>query len=131
MANDNKFKPDSKNGFPGRFIIFLVAAVVIMFVIQTFTSDNYAKVSFSHQVEHLINLDLTVPEENRKIAQSENLVTFSGKFRDAASEESRDRYHYLELLNRHHQMTMNQNLLLQDLDSLKKMFANPQSCFFS
>ncbi len=120
MANDNKFKPDSKNGFPGRFIIFLVAAVVIMFVIQTFTSDNYAKVSFSHQVEHLINLDLTVPEENRKIAQSENLVTFSGKFRDAASEESQDRYHYLELLNRHHQMTMNQNLLLQDLDSLKK-----------
>jgi cell division protease FtsH len=120
MANDNKFKPESKNNFPGRFIIFLVAAVVIMFVVQTFTSDNYAKVSFSHQVEHLINLDLTVPDENRKIAQSENLVTFSGKFRDAVPEESQQRYHYLELLNRYHQQTVSQKQLLQDLDALQK-----------
>jgi len=129
MANDNKFKPDSKNGFSSRFIIFLVAVVVIMFVVQTFTSDNYAKVSFSHQVEHLINLDLTIPEENRKIAQSENLVTFSGKFRDAAPEDSQERYHYLELLDRHHQLTVAQNQLVQDLDALQKNVRDSSELF--
>jgi cell division protease FtsH len=129
MANDNKFKPDSKGAFPGRFIFFLVAAVVIMFLIQTFASDNHAKVSFSHQVEHLINLDLTVPEENRKIAQSENLVTFSGKFRDMAPEDSLERYHYLELLNQHHQLTVSQKQLLQDLDSLQKNVRDSSELF--
>src|SRR5579872_6093191 len=99
-----KMRPDSKKGFPGGFLIFLLAAILIILGIQTFTSDHSAKVSFSHQVEHLSNLGLTVPEENRKIAQNENLVTFSGRFRDRLSEESTDRYRYLELLNRNHEL---------------------------
>lgn len=119
MANDNKFRPD-KRGFPGLFIFFVLAAIGIMFAIQTFTSDGSAKVSFSHQVEHLINLNLTLPEENHKIAQNENLVTFSGKFRSSLPEESRDRFHYLELLNQNHQLAGTQTQLVQDLDVLQK-----------
>lgn len=120
MANDRNFKSDNKRNFPGRFIIFLAGVIVVMFLIQTFTSDNYGKVSFSHQVEHLINLNLTVPEANRKIAQNENLVTFSGKFRDSATDEARDRFHYLDLLNRNHQLRVHQTQILQDLDSYQK-----------
>ncbi len=119
MANEKKFK-DVKRGFPGGFLVFLLAAIVIMLTIQSFTSDGIAKVSFSHQVEHLINLNLTVPEENRKIAQNENLVTFSGKFRDALTEESKERFHYLQLLNSNHEMLANQKQLMQDLDKEQK-----------
>ena len=129
MANDNKFRNQIKRGFPGGFFLFLLAAVVIMLAIQTFTSDRIAKVSFSHQVEHLINLNLTVPEENRKIAQNENLVTFSGKFRDALLEESRDRYHYLELLNHNHELSVGQNSWLQDLDRAKKNVEDASALF--
>lgn len=120
MANDKKFKPDSKRGFPGGFILFLLAAIVIMLAIQSLTSDHLAKVSFSHQVEHLINLNLTVPEDNRKIAQNDNLVTFTGKFRDEIGEDSTERYRYLELLNRNHELMTRQTEQLRDLDALKK-----------
>ena len=120
MANDKKFRPDTKRGFPGGFLLFLLGAVIIMLTIQSFTSDHTAKVGFSHQVEHLINLNLTVPEENRKIAQNENLVTFSGKFRDSLPEDSKERFHYLQLLNRNHELIVNQNLLVQDLDQERK-----------
>jgi cell division protease FtsH len=120
MANDKKFKPGERRSFPGGFILFLLAAIVVMLTIQSLTADHIGKVSFSHQVEHLVNLNLTVPEENRKIAQNDNLVTFSGKFRDNVPEESADRYRYLELLNRNHELTTSQTELLSDLDSLKK-----------
>ena len=113
-------KPDVKKSFPGGFLLILLAAILIILGIQTFTSEREAKVSFSHQLEHLINLNLTVPEENRKIAQNENLVTFSGKFRDQLPEESLDRYRYLELLNRNHELTGEESRLTADLDVLQK-----------
>ena len=97
-----KMRPDQKKGFPGGFLLFLLAAVLVILGIQTFTADRSARVSFSHQVEHLTNLNLTVPEENRKIAQNENLVTFSGRFRERIPDESAERYRYLELLNQNH-----------------------------
>ncbi len=115
-----KFRPDSKKGFPGGFLLFLLAAILIILGIQTFTVDQSAKVSFSHQLEHLSNLGLTVPEENRKIAQNENLVTFSGRFRDRLSDESLDRYKYLELLNRNHELKTESANLSSELDTLQK-----------
>ena len=128
MANDNKNK-DSKRSFPGGFIVFLLAAIVIMLAIQSLTSDRLGKVSFSHQVEHLINLNLTVPEENRKIAQNDNLVTFLGKFRDKASEDSEDRYRYLELLNANHELSARQQTLVQDLDQSRKSVIDAANLF--
>lgn len=129
MANDNKFKPDSKRGLPGGFLLFLLAAIVIMLTIQSLTSSHLAKVSFSHQVEHLINLNLTVPEENRQIAQNEHLVTFIGKFRDHLTTESEERYRYLELLNANHELNARQTALLQNLDSTRKNVQDSASLF--
>src|SRR4029077_4954576 len=113
-------RPDSKKGFPGGFVLVLLAGILLVFGINTFAGGARGKVSFSHQGEHLTNLNLTVPEENRKIAQNENLVTFSGKFRSHLNDESTERYRYLETLNRNHELTARQNELMQDLDSLKK-----------
>ena len=115
-----KMRPDPKKGFPGAFVLSLLAAILLIIGVQTFASSSAGKVSFSHQAEHLTNLNLTVPEENRKIAQSENLVTFTGKFRDQLSEESEDRYRYLELLNRNHELRLESNRLATDLDAVQK-----------
>src|SRR5689334_13113941 len=101
-----KMRPDPKKGFPGGFLVFLLAAILIIIGVQTFTSGTSGKVSFSHQAEHLTNLNLTVPEENRKIAQNENLVTFTGRFKDHLTDESNERYRYLELLNHNHELRM-------------------------
>ena len=81
MSEDNKDNNNApKKSFPGSFFLFILAAIFIVFVIQNFTNQNTAKVSFSHQLEHLTNLNMLHPEENRKTALNDNLVTFSGKF---------------------------------------------------
>jgi len=113
-------KPDQKKGFPSGFLLLIVAAVLLIFGIQTFTSDPAARVSFSHQVEHLTNLNLTVPEGNHKIAQNEHLVTFSGKFRDQLLDESIERFRYLELLNQNHELKQESARLEGELNSLGK-----------
>ena len=81
MNNDNK-RPEPRKGFPGGFIIFLLAGLLIFLTVQNMSTEPAAKVSFSHQVESLVDLDLLQPTESRKIAQNDNLVTFTGKFRD-------------------------------------------------
>lgn len=106
--------------FPGNFLLLFLAAILVLIGVQTFTAASSGKVSFSHQAEHLTNLNLTVPEENHKIAQNEHLVTFTGRFRDALPEESADRFRYLEHLNRHHELTSHASRLAVDLQQLKK-----------
>lgn len=115
-----KMRPDSKKGFPGGFLLFVLAGFLLVFGINTFTGGSSGKVSFSHQAEHLTNLNLTVPEENRKIAQNDNLVTFSGRFRDSVPDESSDRYRYLELLDENHRLSTDTAQLSQELDQLQK-----------
>ncbi len=116
MAN---LKPDTKKAFPGGFFIFLALVLLTFIGVQALSSDSTAAVSFSHQVEHLVNLQLTTPEENQKIAQNEHLVTFSGKFRDQLSEESSERYRYLELLNQNHELSGEENRLTTELNTLQ------------
>ncbi|MBX9744748.1 MAG: ATP-dependent zinc metalloprotease FtsH [Chlamydiales bacterium] len=113
-------KQDAKKSFPGGFFLILLAAILIILGIQTFSSSKEATVSFSHQVEHLINLDLTVPEENRKIAQNDHLVTFSGRFRPQLEADSVDRYRYLELLQEHHLLVGSEVQLASELDAFQK-----------
>jgi cell division protease FtsH len=115
-----KLRPDPKKGFPGNFLMFLLAAILIIIGVQTFTSGAEGRVSFSHQAEHLTNLNLTVPEENRKIAQNENLVTFSGRFRDQLGDESEGRFRYLEYLNRNHELKTESIRLTSELEALQK-----------
>ncbi len=115
-----KMRPDPKKGFQGSFLIFLLGAILIIIGVQSFTSSTSGKVSFSHQAEHLTNLNLTVPEENRKIAQNDNLVTFTGRFRDRVPEESAERYRFLELLNQHHELKGAAARMSAELDALQK-----------
>lgn len=118
MSDDNKTNPPKK-GIPGGFLIFFLAALLTFFTIQNLGHEKSAKVSFSHQVEHLVNLDLLQKDQSTKTALNDNLVTFSGKFKDNSSDESKARYRYLELLNTHHQLAQEQGSLATELSALK------------
>jgi len=97
---------ETKKGMPGNFVLFLVIAFFVILLMQNFMDVKSAKVSFSYQLEPLVNLDLTVPEDNRKTAISESLVTFSGRFRDKVTEEGKKRYKFLQLLDQNHQLVV-------------------------
>lgn len=103
MNNKKNMRPERK-GFPGGFLLLIFAAVLIMLTVHSLSSGKTGKVSFSHQLEHLVNLQLIHPEESRHTAQSERLVTFTGKFRAQQTQDGTDRYRFLELLNQGHEL---------------------------
>jgi cell division protease FtsH len=114
MSDDN-MKPESKRGFPGGFFVFLLAAILIILTVQNLNGDKAAKVAFSYQLEHLVNLDLIQKEDSRKIALNDNLVTFSGKFKDKQSDEAKARFRYLDLLNHNHELSRQKDSLEKEL----------------
>lgn len=116
MGNDNK-KSDSKKGLPGGFFIFLIAAVLAVFSIQNLSTEKSAKVAFSHQTEHLVNLDLIQKEDSRKIALNDNLVTFIGKFKDRITDEAKARFRYLDLLYQNHQLSEKKSSLESEISA--------------
>lgn len=116
MADDNK--QDFKKSLPTGFVWFLLAALMMALMVQNFLETKFAKVSFSYQLEHLVNLQLIQPEDSRKIALNDNLVTFSGKFRDRQTEEGKNRFKYLDLLHNHHELVREQDRLNLELKSL-------------
>lgn len=113
MGDDKK--QDFKKSFPNSFVWFLMAAFLMALMVQNFIETKFAKVSFSYQLEHLVNLQLIQPEDSRKTAQTDNLVTFSGRFRDRLTEEGKNRYKYLELLNSNHELLAEKERLKSDL----------------
>ncbi|MCH9630729.1 MAG: ATP-dependent zinc metalloprotease FtsH [Chlamydiia bacterium] len=119
MSND-KNKPEQKRKLPGGFLIFLLAAVLIILLIQNFTGDKGGRVSFSHQVEHLVNLDLLDKDHSKKTALNDNLVTFNGKFKENLTEDGKSRFRYLELLNKNHELSHEKKRLAEDLTVLEK-----------
>lgn len=120
MAGDNRTGQESKRAFPGSFFLFLLIAVLIAVTVQSFLSTKYGKVSFSYQVQHLVNLQLVVPQDSRMVALGDNLVTFSGRFRDRFTEEGKKRYKYLQLLYNQHQAQDHQQQIQQDLAQERK-----------
>ncbi len=130
MADGNK-DPEQKKGIPGGFLLFVCAIVLVILTVQTLTSDKHGRVSFSHQLEHLTNLNLLHPEENKKVALKDNLVTFSGKFRESESEEGNNRFYYLDLLNKQHTLSGEKERLSSDLSKLNKDVAYAASYFLS
>ena len=117
MAGDNKFKTDPKKSFPTTFLLFLVAVILIVVTIQNFMTTKSAKVAFSHQIEHLVNLNLIIPEDSRKIAQNDNLVTFSGRFRQHETDESKNRFRFLQLLETNHDLKNEREEVKTDLNN--------------
>lgn len=123
-------KPDSnKRGFPGGFFIFLLAAILIILTVQNLNSEKAGKVAFSYQLEHLVNLDLIQKEDSRKIALNDNLVTFSGKFKDKQSDDAKSRYRYLDLLNRNHELTSQKSDLDQQLAASRQSVKESSELF--
>ncbi len=100
--DDPNQPPQQKKRFPGGFILFLLAAILILLAVQSRSTKKGSSVSFSHQVEHLVNLDLIDQKEAHKVAQNDNLVTFTGKFKEQLSGDAKNRYRYLELLETVH-----------------------------
>lgn len=119
MADDKKNKPVPKKGFPGGFLLLVLAGILTFFSIQSMNREKEGKVSFSHQVEHLVNLDLLHNDRSKKIALNDNLVTFSGTFKDQMSDEAKNRYRFLELLNTNNQLTIEQAEIEKNIDSLR------------
>lgn len=114
MSDDNN--KEIKRGFPNGFIWFLLAAFFMALMVQNFMETRFAKVSFSYQLEHLVNLQLIQPEDSRKIALNDNLVTFSGKFRERVTEEGKNRYKFLELLNTNHELVREKERVTKELN---------------
>lgn len=108
-------KPDSRKGIPNGFLWFLMAAFLLALMIQSLIDTKVANVAFSYQLEHLVNLQLIQPEDSRKIALNDNLVTFSGRFRDRQTDEGKNRYKYLELLQQNHVLTSEKSRVQDDL----------------
>lgn len=117
MADDKK--QDFKKNFPNNFIWFLMAAFLLALMVQNFLETNFAKVAFSYQLESLVDLQLIQPEDSRKTAINDNLVTFSGKFRERLTEEGKNRYKFLELLNANHDLKAQKERLEKELNVQK------------
>jgi len=112
-------KQDGKRGIPGGFFLFLLSTILIVIAIQNFVGGKSAKVSFSHQLEHLVNMELIIPEASKKVALSDNLVTFTGKFRERETDEGKNRYKYLEFLNKNHELRAKKSELSEVLKGLQ------------
>src|ERR1700728_2469249 len=118
MGDDKK--QDFKKSFPNSFIWFLMAAFLFALMLQNFIDTKFAKVSFNYQLEHLVNLQLIQPEDSRKTALNDNLVTFSGKFRDRLTEEGKNRYKYLDLLHTNHLLVADKDRITRELSGSKE-----------
>lgn len=127
MADDNK--QDFKKGLSNGVVWLLMAAFLFALMIQNFIDTKFAKVSFSYQLEHLVNLQLLQPEENHKIALNDNLVTFSGRFKEKLTEDAKARYKYLDLLNSNHELKASQEHLQIELKSLRSKIIDSVSLF--
>lgn len=127
MSDNNK--QDFKKNVSSSFVWFLMAAFVMALMVQSFLDTKVAKVSFSYQLENLVNLDLINPADSTKIANKDNLVTFSGKFREKKSEEGKKRYKYLQLLNENHLLESEQVSIQSELETQHKKVVDAASVF--
>lgn len=90
---------ENKKGFPSGFFLLLLMAVFVMITIQNLSEKRTSHVAFNYQVEYLVDLGLIDQNQSMKAPQSDNVVTFSGKFKESLDKNSKERYTYLQLLN--------------------------------
>lgn len=124
-------KKDLKKNLPTSFVWFLMAAFLLALMVQNFIDTKFAKVAFSYQLESLVNLQLIQPEDSRKIALNDNLVTFSGKFRETQTADGKSRYKYLDLLNSNHELIGEKENLKAQLEVEKAKIYEAAARFLS
>lgn len=129
MGEDNKPKSDQRRNLPGGFLVFLLAIILLVLTLQSVNTEKSAKISFSHELEHLVNLDLLEEESRHKIALNDNLVTFGGKFKDHLTDEAKTRFKYLDLLSRNHELKANQQRLEEEISLLRKQVTDGAKTF--
>ncbi|MEI8365321.1 MAG: ATP-dependent zinc metalloprotease FtsH [Parachlamydiaceae bacterium] len=129
MADDKK--DDLKKNFPNSFVWFLMAAFFMALMVQNFLDTKFAKVSFSYQLESLVDLQLIQPEDSRKTAINDTLVSFSGRFRDRLTEEGKSRYKFLEFLNTNHDLSGQKERLEKDLAAQKLKIVDAADWFLN
>jgi len=128
MKNDKK--DDFKKSLSSSLIWFLMAAFFLLLMVQNFIDTKVAKVSFGYQLEHLINLQLVQPEDNRKTALNDNLATFSGRFRDKRTEDGKKRFKFLELLDENHILSGEMQDSLHEIGGLKDKVIESATLFY-
>lgn len=129
MADDKK--SNLRKNFPNGLIWLLMAIFLFAFMLQTYIDTKFAKVSFSYELEHLVNLQLLQPEDSKKVALSDNLVTFAGKFREKTTDEGKNRFKFLELLNQNHELNLEKEVLVKDLPNLKSKVVESAEWFLA
>lgn len=120
MADDNQNKQDMKKGLPNSFLLFLLTALLVVFMMQNIIGGKFAEISSSHQLEHLVNLELIKKEDSRKIALNDSLVTFSGKFKERKTEEAGKRFKYLKHLYVNNELLNEKDALSEELKNLRE-----------
>jgi cell division protease FtsH len=118
--NDKDPKKEMKKGVPNSFVLFLLGALSVILLVQYFVKQPEADVSFSGQLEHLVNLDLLEMRESYKISINDNLVTFNGMFRDERSDAGKKHFKYLSLLNKQHNLSRQKKDVELQLERLKQ-----------
>ncbi len=111
---------DPKKSGSNSVMLLVMGIILSLFLLQNFLETKVARVSFSYQLEPLVNLDLVQPDESRKTASTNNLVTFSGKFRESRTADGKARYKYLELLDDSHELQNQKDQTQHELDTLKR-----------
>ncbi len=130
MQQNNQNDPGQKGNSSGFFLIVL-AVIIGLVTLQNLSKTGGSNVSFRHQLEHLVNLDLVKKEENKLHAQNGDLVTFSGQFKDERSESAVNNYRYLELLNSKNLLLPQVAALELSLPQVKKEAIAASSLFFA
>lgn len=126
--NEGK-KPEQKKTFSQTLFFIILGGLFLLMLFQDILLVKTAKVSFSYQLEHLVDLDLVQPEESRKTATLSNLVTFSGKFRESRTEVGRQRFRFLELVEEQNQLTRELSHVEEDLQQGRKRVVNAANLF--
>ena len=128
MSHENK-NPNQKKGIPGILILFIIGAFTLLLMRNTTTVEK-ASVSFSHQIEHLVNLDLLHPDHSNKVAINDNLVSFSGKFREAKTEEAQKRFKFMSLLDEHNTIKQRQSNMTKQVGLAEKNMQEATRYFY-
>lgn len=124
-------KPEQRKALAQSLFYVLIGALFVLMIFQGVLGVKAGRVSFSYQLEHLVNLDLVQPEESRKTASASNLVTFFGHFRNDKTEIGKQRFRYLELIEEQNGLHQELSRLEQDMLQAKKRVEGAATLFLS
>jgi len=128
MDNEGK-QPEKKKRVGNSFFIALVGMLFVLMLLQNLYGTKAARVSFSYQLEHLVNLDLIQPEDSRKTATASNLVTFSGRFREMKTAAGKQHFQYLGHIEEQNNLQLEMIRLEQEMVQLRSRVINAAKLF--